>query len=40
MLTRLSPEAVARPESVVELNTRVEERIRREELANDLEHRA
>ncbi len=30
MLTRLSPEAVKRPESVVELNKQVEERIKRE----------
>lgn len=30
MLTRLSPEAVARPESVIELNKQVEERIKRE----------
>jgi uncharacterized protein with GYD domain len=30
MLTRLSPEALTRPESVVELNKNVEERIRRE----------
>lgn len=30
MLTRLSPEALARPEIVTDLNRRVEERIRRE----------
>jgi uncharacterized protein with GYD domain len=30
MLTRLSPEALARPESVVELNRQVEERIKQE----------
>ncbi len=30
MLTRLSPEAVARPESVVELNRQVADRIKRE----------
>jgi uncharacterized protein with GYD domain len=30
MLTRLSPEALKRPESVVELNKQVEDRIRRE----------
>jgi len=30
MLTKLSPEALKRPESVVELNKQVEERIRRE----------
>ena len=30
MLTRLSPEALARPESVVELNKQVEDRIKRE----------
>jgi uncharacterized protein with GYD domain len=30
MLTRLSPEALARPESVVELNRQVEDRIKRE----------
>jgi uncharacterized protein with GYD domain len=30
MLTRLSPEALKRPESVVELNKQVEERIKRE----------
>jgi uncharacterized protein with GYD domain len=30
MLTRLSPEALARPESVVQLNKRVEDRIKRE----------
>jgi uncharacterized protein with GYD domain len=30
MLTRLSPEALKRPESVVELNNQVEERIKRE----------
>lgn len=30
MLTRLSPEALTRPESVVELNRKVEDRIRKE----------
>ena len=30
MLTRLSPEALTRPESVTELNRQVEDRIRRE----------
>jgi len=30
MLTRLSPEALKRPESVVELNKQVEDRIKRE----------
>jgi uncharacterized protein with GYD domain len=30
MLTRLSPEALARPESVVDLNRQVEDRIKRE----------
>jgi uncharacterized protein with GYD domain len=30
MLTRLSPEALKRPESVVELNKQVEERVKRE----------
>ncbi len=30
MLTKLSPEALKRPESVVELNKQVEERIKRE----------
>jgi uncharacterized protein with GYD domain len=30
MLTRLSPEALARPESVVELNQQVEDRLKRE----------
>jgi uncharacterized protein with GYD domain len=30
MLTRLSPEALARPESVLDLNRQVEERIKRE----------
>ena len=30
MLTKLSPEALERPESVVELNKQVEERIKRE----------
>jgi uncharacterized protein with GYD domain len=30
MLTRLSPEALKRPESVVELNTQVEDRVKRE----------
>jgi uncharacterized protein with GYD domain len=30
MLTRLSPEAVARPESVVQLNSQVADRVKRE----------
>jgi uncharacterized protein with GYD domain len=30
MLTRLSPEALARPESVIELNRQVEDRMKRE----------
>ena len=30
MLTRLSPEALARPESVIDLNRQVEDRIKRE----------
>jgi uncharacterized protein with GYD domain len=30
MLTRLSPEALARPESVVDLNRQVEDRLKRE----------
>jgi uncharacterized protein with GYD domain len=30
LLTRLSPEALAKPESVVELNKRVEERIKKD----------